>query len=158
MKFRDPERPPRIEVTVARVGGNGSDEADENPASGSSQDAESNGADTSTDPDETGGEWEIAVADNGIGIPAEYADRVFAIFQRLHSRDAYPGNGIGLAVSRKIVELHGGRIAIDPDRETGARIVITFPVRADEADATEGAAEEAQPADAGDDIRGDQTP
>ena len=168
VKFRDPERPPRIEVTVARVGGNGSDatdqdkderdETDKNPATDSSQNAESTGADSSTDPDEAGGRWEIAVADNGIGIPAEYADRVFAIFQRLHSRDAYPGNGIGLAVSRKIVELHGGRIAIDPDREIGTRIVITFPVRADEADAAEGEAEEAQPADAGDDIRGDQTP
>ncbi|MEY9895116.1 signal transduction histidine kinase [Catenulispora sp. MAP5-51] len=109
VKFRDPERPPRIAVTVTRA------EAEADAGAGAGAGA--------------GAYWEIAVTDNGIGIPAEYAERVFAIFQRLHSRDAYPGNGIGLAVSRKIVELHGGRILIDPDQKTGTRIVITFPVR-----------------------------
>jgi signal transduction histidine kinase len=61
-----------------------------------------------------GDEWEITVADNGIGIDSEYIDKVFVIFQRLHARDAYPGTGIGLALAKKIVEFHGGRIGIDP--------------------------------------------
>jgi signal transduction histidine kinase len=71
--------------------------------------------------------WRFAFADNGIGIEPEYAERVFAIFQRLHSRDAYPGTGIGLALCRKIVEYHGGTIEIDPDYRPGARVVFTLP-------------------------------
>ncbi|MGH3912551.1 MAG: sensor histidine kinase [Pseudonocardiaceae bacterium] len=69
------------------------------------------------------GGWEIWVEDNGIGIDPEYADKVFLIFQRLHARDRYPGTGIGLALAKKIVEFHGGRIWLDTghDRHDGSR-------------------------------------
>jgi signal transduction histidine kinase len=73
------------------------------------------------------GDWEIAVSDNGIGIEPEYAERVFLIFQRLHGRDAYEGSGIGLALCRKIVEYHGGRIWLDTDYEGGASFHFTLP-------------------------------
>jgi signal transduction histidine kinase len=73
------------------------------------------------------GDWEIAITDNGIGIEPEYAERVFLIFQRLHGRDVYEGSGIGLALARKIVEYHGGRIWLDTDRAGGASFHLTLP-------------------------------
>ncbi len=73
------------------------------------------------------GDWEIEISDNGIGIEPEYAERVFLIFQRLHGRDAYEGSGIGLALARKIVEYHGGRIWLDTDRAGGASFRFTLP-------------------------------
>jgi light-regulated signal transduction histidine kinase (bacteriophytochrome) len=73
-------------------------------------------------------ECRINVRDNGIGIEAEFADKVFVIFQRLHARDAYEGTGIGLAIVKKIVEYHGGRIWLDLDVEEGTSINFTLPV------------------------------
>ncbi|WP_168220977.1 CHASE3 domain-containing protein [Actinomadura sp. WMMA1423] len=74
------------------------------------------------------GFWHLTVTDNGIGIPGEYADKIFVIFQRLHSREAYAGTGIGLALCKKIVEYHGGRIWLDPDLDEGSRFHFTLPV------------------------------
>ncbi|MFF3015562.1 ATP-binding protein [Streptomyces sp. NPDC057939] len=70
--------------------------------------------------------WRFTVTDNGIGIDPEYADKVFVIFQRLHTKDAYSGSGIGLAMCKKIVEFHGGKIAVDPDHRDGTRITFTL--------------------------------
>lgn len=74
-----------------------------------------------------GSAWEFTITDNGIGIPGEYSERVFGIFQRLHARDEYEGTGIGLAICRKVVERHGGRIWFTPATEGGTVFHFTLP-------------------------------
>ena len=74
------------------------------------------------------GEWLLTVTDNGIGIAAEFSDKVFVIFQRLHGRDAYTGTGVGLALCKKIVEYYGGAIWIDTSYTDGTRIEFTLPI------------------------------
>ncbi|MFF9909350.1 CHASE3 domain-containing protein [Streptomyces sp. NPDC013457] len=80
----------------------------------------------SVDARQEGSSWRFTVTDNGIGIAPEYAEKVFVIFQRLHTKDAYPGSGIGLAMCKKIVEFHGGTIAIDTGCTEGTRITFTL--------------------------------
>ncbi|MGC0385734.1 sensor histidine kinase [Streptomyces sp. SAI-129] len=98
VKFRRPDHPAEIRITC--------DEA----------------------PDGTEGPgWQLCVSDNGIGIPEEFAEKVFVIFQRLHGRDAYSGTGIGLALCKKITEHHGGRIWIDTGYTQGTRFCFSLP-------------------------------
>jgi light-regulated signal transduction histidine kinase (bacteriophytochrome) len=102
LKFRHTDRSPRIVIGCERGTG---DRADE---------------------------WLLSLADNGIGIEAEFADKVFVIFQRLHGRDAYDGTGLGLALCKKIVEHHGGSIWIDTSYRGGTRFLLTIPAARDE--------------------------
>lgn len=82
--------------------------------------------------------WQFSVQDNGIGVPKQFADKIFLIFQRLHTREEYAGTGIGLALCKKIVDYHGGAIWLDTADTEGARFCFTLPAAATDTDTDEG--------------------
>ncbi|WP_372753860.1 YfiR/HmsC family protein [Mariniflexile sp.] len=105
IKFRDPGIQPKINIECTEV----------------------------TEMDEAGVEaekfWKFSITDNGIGIAQEYQERVFSIFQRLHSRLEYEGSGIGLAHCKKIVEAHSGKIWFTPSKDKGTTFCFSIPMK-----------------------------
>jgi light-regulated signal transduction histidine kinase (bacteriophytochrome) len=75
----------------------------------------------------TGNYWEFKVADNGIGIEPIHRERIFVIFQRLHTHSEYPGSGIGLAICKKIIDQHKGLIYATGESDNGATFTIILP-------------------------------
>jgi chemotaxis family two-component system sensor kinase Cph1 len=74
-------------------------------------------------------EWTFVVKDNGIGLNIEYKEKIFQMFQRLNARDKFPGTGVGLAIVKKIIDRHGGRVWVESEEGQGATFFFTIPRR-----------------------------
>ncbi|WP_090623389.1 sensor histidine kinase [Natrinema salaciae] len=85
------------------------------------------GTDRADGAERTNGLWAISVRDDGIGVDPDDANRIFGVFRRLHSREEDDGTGIGLALCRRIVERHGGRIWVDPAPGEGSTVTVAVP-------------------------------
>ena len=103
--------------------------SDEPPEVTISVEGDGKSTEKTASPTASGGTVTIKIADRGIGFDMKYADRIFAIFQRLHGRNEYEGTGIGLATCRKIVERHGGSITVNSEVGTGSEFLVKLPLK-----------------------------
>jgi two-component system CheB/CheR fusion protein len=106
LKFSRENTPPKISITSEYLFG---DESNNNHA--------------------LGPQCRIVITDNGIGFDQKFSDRIFVIFQRLHTREAYEGTGIGLAITKKIIDRHNGSITAESKENQGTRFTITLPIK-----------------------------